>query len=98
MVAKMPFHTSAMRKPKRRSRRGAMLFIASDPQAVATVMVPLRAAEKPKASCIISGSRKGWAPWVTRVIDPAITERRKVWSFSKVRSRMAPGLPCAWRR
>jgi hypothetical protein len=91
----IPLHTSVRRNPKRRSTRGAMLFIMSEPMAVATVIMPLRAAVKPKPTCIISGSRKGWA-----LGDPGDRcdhrkAKRAIAHQGKVEDRASR--PCAWR-
>ena len=49
-----------------------------EPSAVAIAIRPAAAAERPKPSCSISGMRKGCAPCVMRVSEPAITDVRKV--------------------
>ena len=42
----------------------------------------------PKANCIISGNRKGCAPWVMRESDPAIIDTRNVLIRIRLRSRI----------
>ena len=76
---------------------GAKAFIDIDPSAVATTMPPLCAAVSPKSSCSISGSRKGCAPWVMRVSEPAMTDVPKEGSRISDRSMIGSGVRRAWR-
>ena len=54
---RVPATIKVSRKPKRRSRNGATGLAAMEPSAVARVIRPDWAADRPKPSCIISGNR-----------------------------------------
>ena len=53
-------------------------FIASAPRELAKVISPLSAADLPKVSCSIIGSRNGMAPIPMRNSVPPATATRKV--------------------
>ncbi len=74
----LPTQISTVRKPSRRSSAGAVTRIINEPMELAKVISPLCAADMPKPSCSIIGSRNGCAPALMRDSEPQITDRRNV--------------------
>ncbi len=59
-----------LRKPKRRMIGRAVIFIDSEPAAVAKVMVPEANADRPNTTCSSSGNRKTSVPAPARNSEP----------------------------
>ncbi len=70
-MAISPTQIMVLRNPMRRRIGRAAPRIASEPAADAKVIMPLAAADRPKPSCSIIGSRNGMAPTATRDRAPA---------------------------
>ena len=84
------------RKPKRARMRGAIVFIASAPTPVASVIDPASKALRPNPVCSSSGSRNGLAPTPTRKNNPPRRPARKVRILSRRRSIGGAGRCNAW--
>ena len=85
-----------LRKPKVRMMRAASVFMPIAPTAEANVTRPERNGDRPKPTCINSGSRNGSAPMPRRNRKPPMMLARIVGSRSSVKSSTGEAVRLAW--
>ena len=85
-----------LRKPKVRMMRAASVFMPMAPAAEANVTRPERSGDRPKPTCINSGSRNGSEPMPRRNRKPPMMLARIVGSRSSEKSSTGEAVRLAW--